>query len=246
MFDNGNRFFLPGFGTAGCRPWCRGAGRAAGAAGAGCGRCGGAGPGRTVLTPDVTRGTGSEEPSSPDLRHWLNFLLLLCCPRRFSSLAGCAEGREGGLGTRHAGSFWDSSSAHCGISDLDPRRKTKLGLQCLGLLQEIPHCPKPPRIPDFLFVSSATCANSVGQGWPHKARSVISCSPGTEALGAGTKKSLSLSCAGILAINPERRSSPLSRALSAGRCGGRLARRGAGCMAPACPGRWSGRCPAGK
>lgn len=146
------------------------------------------------------------------------------------------EGREGGLGTRHDGLFWDSSSAHCGISDLHPRRKTKLGLRCLGLLQKIPHCPKPPRIPDFLFVSSATCANSVGQGWPHKARSVISFSPGTEALGAGTKKSLSLSCAGILAINPECRSSPLSWALSAGLCGGRLARPGGWLRGPRLPG----------
>lgn len=88
-----------------------------------------------------------------------------------------------------------------------------MGLQCC--LQEIPHCPKSPRISYVLFVSSAICANSVSQGWPHKARSVMSRSPGTEALGAGTKKSLSLPFAGILAINPENRSLPLSWALSA-------------------------------
>lgn len=48
------------------------------------------------------------------------------------------------------------------------------------------------------------------QGWAHKARSVLSRSPGTEALGAGTKESLSLPCTGILAINPENRSLALS------------------------------------
>lgn len=81
------------------------------------------------------------------------------------------------------------------------------------------------------------------QGWAHKARSVMSRSPGTEALGAGTKGSLSLPCIGILAINPGNCSLALSWALGVGQGAAGLA---GGCLCWGCTGTGRGQSPTGK
>lgn len=128
-----------------------------------------------------------------------------------------SEGGQGGQPrTCRGGSLRNVGPAHCsaGSSELS-HEENRTGAMCLPEGCSGRH-PTAQNLQEFLLLSLSArllLQTASGQGCAHKARSARSHSPGTEALGAGTKGSLPVPCAGILAMNPENGSSACAGAV---------------------------------